>query len=81
MNERMKYDPRNSPGRFKSCQSALTTTRPCQLTSYVVFQPDHRTMAAFVLAMIVNNYRTGQVTIHSSSHEAVGMGNLPKCKF
>jgi len=27
----------------------------------VVLQPDHRTMAAFVLAMIVNNYRTGQV--------------------
>ena len=27
-------------------------------------QSEHRTWAAFVLAMIVNNYKSGQVYIH-----------------
>ena len=29
--------------------------------NYVQLQAEHRTMAAFVLAMIVNNYPNGQV--------------------
>lgn len=28
-----------------------------------VFQAEHRTMTAFILAVIVNNYNTGQVSV------------------
>lgn len=40
----------------------------CFVCCWFAVQAEHRTMAAFVLAMIVNEYQQGQVSCYQLSH-------------
>ncbi len=45
-------------------------------TSLLLFQAEHRTMASFVLAMIVNNYQPGRVSILLSTTALIVLSSL-----
>lgn len=45
------------------CSRKVSLLRVCTAMIHFVFQAEHRTMTAFILAVIVNSYTTGQVSI------------------
>lgn len=44
-----------------------------------VFQAEHRTMTAFILAVIVNNYNTGQVRVTATLCPCGGVAQATVC--
>lgn len=44
-----------------------------------VFQAEHRTMTAFILAVIVNNYNTGQVSAKATLCPCRGVAQATVC--